>query len=311
MEVRATYQSRVSNLVNSLRHSTARQAKLQQSISSGIRIPKPSDAPTQFIAAQNALTASDRLAAYLDTTSSATNDLNAGVSALQEATSILNSANVIALQAVNDPADSSELEALASQVDQLISRMLRAANSELDGRSLFAGSATDQTAYTVTATDASGRPTAITYQGDSSRAKMVIGAGETTDVRYAGSEIFRTGSGGDVFQTLMGLRDDLRNPSLTSPARAQLLNARLTQIKVGRDSVLGAVGEQSAALESLDAVQNHMRDLQLSLQIRAGDLQGTDYAEAIAKLSEEQTIYEATLAMTAKVFGPTLLDYLQ
>ena len=70
-------------------------------------------------------------------------------------------------------------------------------------------------------------------------------------------------------------------------------------------------GSESATLESLQAVQTRLSDVQLSAQARSGDLVSTDYASAVIRLQEEQTTYQAALSMAAKTFSTGLMDFLR
>ena len=310
MQIRITNQMQINRATEALRRSSTKQALLQQQISSGIRLTMPSDGPADFVAARQALLRVDQFQVYVDNGASATTNLNAGVSALQDAAEILNQATQLTSQGIHGANDAVAYEALAQEVDELINRMMRTANSDLGGRSLFAGTATDQKPFVVTATDANGKPVAIAYQGADDRGRVITGPGQTTDTHYVGSDIFGDDSSG-IFRSLMDLRDTLRNNTLTADAKAQALTARMTDIDSARASVLGAMGEQSVALESLETTQNRLRDMQVNLQSRASDLQDTDYAEAIARLGQEQGLYESALAVISRLFGTSLLDYLR
>jgi flagellar hook-associated protein 3 FlgL len=40
-------------------------------------------------------------------------------------------------------------------------------------------------------------------------------------------------------------------------------------------------------------------------------LEGTDYAEAVLKLKQQETAFQATLGVTAKLLSPSLLDFIR
>src|SRR5262249_10317471 len=156
----------------------------------------------------------------LQTMSDSTADLNASVAALQDGNQVLNRASQLAQEGINATSEGQDYEALASEVDGLINRVLSTANSQSDGRYLFGGTATTQPPFSVTTQDAQGRPTAVTYAGSAERSNALIGPGQTVDTHYAGSQVFQQ-PGADVFQSLIGLRDDLRNANLDPNAKAK------------------------------------------------------------------------------------------
>jgi flagellar hook-associated protein 3 FlgL len=309
VDLRVTSLMQADRIVSNLRLSVNRQDVLQQAISTGVRVQQPSDGPAAYLGARQADALVRRLDAYVTTTGDATNGLNASVSALQDVTQLLTNAAGLASQGINATTDSSSFGALAAQVDGLIDRMLALGNTQVDGRYLYGGTATQQPPFKVTAQNAAGAPTTIAYQGATQRARALIGPGQTVDTHYAGSQVFQ--GNGDVFQALMGLRDTLRDTTLTSTARTQALTQQMGQLETARTGVLQTVGEQSAALESLDAVQTRLSDVQVSLKERSGDLVGTDFADAVVRLQAEQTAYQAALSVAAKTFTPGLLDLLR
>src|SRR5581483_9261401 len=111
-----------------------------------------------------------------------------------------------------------------------------------DGQYIFGGTATQTPPFAVTAQNANGRPTAIAYQGAAERARALVGPGQTVDTQYTGSQVFQ--SAGDVFQSLIALRDTLNDSSLTADARNQALTQQLGQLQSARTGILQTVGEQ-------------------------------------------------------------------
>lgn len=308
MELRTTTGSRVASAVANLQAQAAATAKWQTQIASGKRLNKPSDGASDFAALIDYRARDLRLGTSLGTIADAANSLNEGVNHLTEAQSVLTRAHGLAADAANGSSDAATYEAVATEIDGLLARFVDLSNAKTGDRYLFGGTATTTQPFAVTATDASGRPTAIAYQGSDERSKGVVGQGQTVDTIYAGNETFQAGP--DAFQTLMTLRDNLRDPGLTQPQRADLLNQRMAELEASRTTVLNAVGEQSSNLENLQALQTRVQDVRVSVQGRAGELEGTDFAEAAVKFQEQQNAFQATLAVTNKIFAVSMLDYM-
>lgn len=310
MNIRVTGQTQTANAIAYQRQQFAALAKYQDQISSGLRVKLPSDDPSQFPALTHAKAASLRLATYSQTITDATTDLNASVDALQEVNAVLVRAKEIALEGANSTTEpQGGYEALAREVDSLIDRALRAGNTRQDGKYLFAGTATSTPPFRVATTDPSGRPATIAYDGSADRSRVLVGHGETIEVRYPGDGIFQQ-SGTDVFAALIGLRDDLRS-TLTGGAKGQALTTRLGQVDAARDAIGEVIGEQASSLAILDTLQNRVRDLKLDADIRAVEIEGTDYAYAMVRMQSQDTALQATLAVSARLLQPTLLDFLR
>lgn len=312
MNVRVTAQTQTSSQIAYMRQRAAELAKFQDQVSSGFRVKLPSDDPGVFVSLSQARAASARLGAYAQNVSESTAVLNAGVSTLQEANDVLVRARQIALEGADATAntDPNSVEALASEVDGLIDRALRAANARPDGKSLFAGTAIATPPFRVAATDAQGRPLTVAYDGAADRARTLTGPNQTADTRYDGSRVFQQ-PGGDVFQSLISLRDQLRDTTLAGPARSAAFQQRIGDLDSARDAISRTVAEQSSTLATLESVQNLTGDVKLTADTRVGELSGTDYAEAVVKMQEQETALQAIYATTVKLLQPGLLDFIR
>lgn len=309
MSVRVTGQTQVASAIAYLRQGSAGLAKYNDQLSSGNRVKLPSDDPTQYPTLLRAKADSGRFAAYGQTMSDATSALNAGVDALQAANDLLVRAKNIGLEGANSNNSADAYEALAIEVDGLITQAVRTGNSQLDGKFMFGGTQTGTPPFRVATTDSAGRPATVVYDGAADRTRAVIGPGQTVDTRYAGDQVFQT-TGADMFAALIGLRDDLRSaaPVASKPA---LVNARLAQLDGARDAVADRMAEQSSNLASLDALQNRMTDLKLTADQRSGEIEGTDYAEAVVKMQQFQNGLQASMAVSSKLLQPSLLDFIR
>jgi flagellar hook-associated protein 3 FlgL len=308
MEFRTTTGSRANAAIAQLQTQASASAKWQSQILTAKRLNKPSDGASDFVSLVDLKARELRLGTSLGTIADATNALNEGVNHLTEASQVLTHAHSLALDAANASSDGPAYEAIAVEVDALLSRFTDLANAKVGDRYLFGGTATTTKPFEVTATDGNGRPTAITYQGADERSKGVVGQGQTVDTIYVGNQTFQAGP--DAFQTLMTLRDNLRDPSLSQAQRSDLLNQRMAELETARTTVLNTVGEQSSNLESLQALETRVQDVRIGVQARAGELEGADFAEATVKFQEQQNAFQATLAVTSKIFAVSMVDYM-
>ncbi len=312
MNIRVSAQTQTNNAITYMRQRAADLAKYQDQIASGLRVKLPSDDPTAFTALSQVKGASARLGAYAQNVSDSTAVLNAGVSTLQEVNDTLVRAKQIALEGADATAntDPNSIEALATEVDGLIDRALKASNSQPDGKSVFGGTAITTQPFRVATTDAQGRPLTIAYDGAAERTRTLTGPNQTVDTRYTGTEVFQQ-PGADVFQSLIALRDQLRDTTLTGTARAAAFQTRIGDLSAARDQIGQVTAEQAATLATLEAVGNLTSNVKLTADVRIGELAGTDFAEAVVKMQEQQTALQAIYATTSKIFSPGLLDFIR
>lgn len=307
MNVRISAQSQSNNAIRYMQQQSQALAKYQDQLSSSQRIKTPSDDPGNYPAYIRAKADSGRYEAYNQTITSATSDLNAANDALGEANDVLTRAKQIALEGVNGTTDGAGYTALAAEVDSLLERMTAAGNTQLNGQYLFGGTASGAPPFQLTA--AAGTTT-VTYQGTAERARVLIGPGQTVENRYAGDQVFQQ-AGGDAFQALIDLRDVLKDPNLTDAGKAAALTPRLAAVDAARDAIGETRAEQSSHLATLEVLKDRTVDLKYAADTRAGDLGSTDYAEAVVRMNEQQVALQATMAVTAKLLSPSLLDFIR
>lgn len=312
MNVRVTTLTQTNNSIAYMRQRAADLAKYQDQVSSGLRVGKPSDDPSAFPGISQVKAASLRLAAYSQNVNESTAVLNAGVSTLQDVNDLLVRAKQISLEGADaaTATDPNSLNALAGEVDGLIDQALKSANAQPDGKMIFAGTAVNTPPFRVASTDAQGRPLTVAYDGADQRTRTLTSPGQTVDTRYVGTEVFQK-PGADVFQSLINLRDNLRNPNLTGAQRVQAFAQSQGDLDAARDHIGEITADQSANLATLDSVGNLTREVKLTADERLGDLQGTDYAEAVVKMQEHETALQAIYATTAKILQPGLLDFIR
>ena len=310
MNIRVTGQTQVNNAIANLRRQQADANKFNDQISTGVKVKAASDAPAAFASITAARGASKRAGTYQETLNDSTSDLNAGVSVLQETSAVLTKATELAIDGASGSIDATGFEALATEVDSLISRTLTAANQQQDGRYIFGGTATDTPPFRVDTLGPDGRPATIAYDGATERARALVSRSQTVDTRYVGQDVFQS-AGQDVFGALIGLRDDLRNSTLTESQKTAAVSARLADIQSARNRVGEVMGEQAGALAGMEAVQTRLSDLKLNADTRAGDLEATDYAAAVVGMKQQEAVFEATLGATSKLLQTSLLDFLR
>ncbi|WP_020473195.1 hypothetical protein [Zavarzinella formosa] len=310
MDMRTTISTQISRATSALQSQSAAVAKYQAQITSSVRLQKASDGAADYVSLIDYQARDARLQNFKGSINSATLSLNNGVNSLTEASDILTKAHDLGLDGANAATDDQAAGALATEVDSLIGRFVDVANAKSGDSYLFSGAATSTPPFVVTATDPSGNPTAVSYQGSDDPSKGSVGQNYTVDTNYPGNQVFQSSSG-DAFKALMTLRDNLRNPNLSQSDRATAINQSLSQIESIRGNIQTAMGQQASSLENLDAVNTRIDDVSVNNKEQIGNLQNTDYAEAAVKLQEQTNAFQASLLVTSKIFDASLMDFVK
>lgn len=163
--------------------------KYQQQISSGQRIHAPSDDPTGYRHVTSLSSRLTELTADQQSLNSAKSIISASVVQIQEFGNIFSAARVIAQQGIqaNGP---SEREALALEVDGLLTQLKDLSQATFDGNFLFSGTKSDARPFTFTEAEFTGETIGVTYSGSQENSRAYVGESVSVDTYYAGQELF-------------------------------------------------------------------------------------------------------------------------
>ena len=84
----------------------------------------------------------------------------------------------------------------------------------------------------------------------------------------------------------------------------------MAQIQQAQTTVQNAIGQQGSSLQALQAMGNQFNALQLNDKTQNSNLKDTDISSAIVSLQEQQNLFQATLAITAQLFSPSFMTFM-
>jgi len=174
----------------------SRFARAQSQISTGRRITMPSEDPaaaSRVLALKNAIL---RSAESRESVASARFSADSQAALLEEVSTLIIDARAQAAAAANGSLASSDLAAIASEIDSVLDQIVGQANQTLEGRYLFAGSRTNAAPFV--ASRSSGSITSIRYVGDDLTRKVRLGPADVKDVDLSGQDAFLAFIRGDT-----------------------------------------------------------------------------------------------------------------
>jgi flagellar hook-associated protein 3 FlgL len=276
-----------------LQANLSQLARLQEQAVSQRAFAAPSDDPSAAIAALNLHDEQRRTAQYARNVDDGIAWVTAADSAISSSTALLGRARDLVVQGANDGTMNAESrEAIAVEIEGLRDELLAQANTAVLGRSVFAGTS-DAPAFDA-AYAHSGAPGSAVVRRVSDEASIRV----DTD----GAAVF--GDGADsVFALLDRIAADLR--------AGVGVSARLGEIDDRRTAMLsaqGAVGVRQAQMER--AKEATMHD-QVSLEARRAAVEDVDSVEVLVRLQAQELVVQSSLAVTARVLQPSLMDFLR
>jgi flagellar hook-associated protein 3 FlgL len=284
-----------------LQRANGAVARTSQQVSTGNQILRPSDDP---LGTQKALGLRGELAAtnqYIANANGSLGWAQATDDALSDINDVLQTARELLVQGGNDVMSQKDRSDLANQIDQLIGQAKSSGNATFDGQYIFAGTATDTAPYDPDGAD--------TYSGDGGAIVRTIGPGVSVRLNASAGSVLGNGSDGKALQTLRDIATHLRGGT---PADANALRTTdLQAIDSAMADLNTARAEAGALSNRLTAATNRLTDLQVSTEKVRSGIEHVDLAEALSRLSNQQSVYQAALQATGSSLSQrTLMDFL-
>ena len=270
-----------------------------QQVATGKSVNVPSDNPS---AAANLVQNTIETASvdqYTQNVSGVLSTVQTADSALSSVVSSLTQAVSLGTEGANGTSSTSNQQAIAVQVQGILSSVLSQANMSYQGAYLFGGTASTGAPYTVN----SASPSGYTYNGNNDVNSVQVGDQMSVQVNLPGSQIF-SNANANVLGSLSSLVSALQ--SGTTSAISTATNAVSTALNyVSQQRVFYGNAESQ-----LNSQETYLQQETVSLASQQNSLVGVDEAAAATNLNQAETDNSAALAAAAKVLPDTLLNYL-
>ncbi len=171
------------------RHSDA-LTRLQEQVSTGSRINRPSDDPSAAYHILTLNTEQSSLENYIQKLSDTMSTLEVSSSVLQQMSSVISQARVSVTQIASGVYDEDGRQRAAEAIDDVLEQLVQLANTKHNGCYLFGGANTSQAPYVVERTD--GEITSVSYQGSLDQRNVDVAPGVTSAAYYVGEDLFRS-----------------------------------------------------------------------------------------------------------------------
>jgi flagellar hook-associated protein 3 FlgL len=307
MVTRVTNQTMMLSASNNLQANAARLARLQEQASTQKAITRPSDDPAATADSLRVRSEQRANAQYGRNIDNASGWLTTVDSTLSATTAILRRVRDLTVQGANDGSMSATAkEAIAIELEGLKNDLLVQANTKYVGRTIFAGNSDSGAAFTVTYDATATPPNTYTFNGtNGSTVERRINAETTVRVDADGSVAFGVDSASttSVFALVDGIVSDLR--------AGTNVGYRLTEIDSRMDAIVGERAAAGARQAQVQRAQETTMDRSVSLEAQRSAVEDSDLGQVILSLKLQEVAYQSTLAVTARVLQPTLMDFLR
>ncbi len=288
--MRVTLTGLTLNFLRNLNAGLERLGRLQEQLATGKRMHRPSDDPANLppvLVMRDALHAVQQYARNLQDTRTL---LDAGQRALQDAVQVVHRLRELAVQGANGTLSASDMQALAREVEALRGELVALGNTQVAGKYVFGGTQTTSAPFEPDGT----------YQGNASRIAREVDRGIVLEATVPGDVAF---SG--AFSSSQALQAALESGDHDA------VRATLVGLDGALDQLLTAQAELGARANRVEVVQARMGDFEVQLRELVSVREDVDLAQVVMDLRMQENIYQAALAVGARLIQPSLVDFLR
>ncbi len=290
-------------------------SKLQERLASGQNINQPSDDPvglTRILDLSNSLSTDDRFSRNIE---SALAEVSVADSVMSNVTQLIHRAKDLAVQGATFTADQTGRDALALEIDEIVNQTVQLGNTSIGEKFVFGGKRTQFPPFTRVGANVNylGNPPATAWERpvEISRAVQldmnVNGEtllGQAQIIAPGPPPVFSPASNG-LFQTLTSLRENLLQGDLTE------VRNRLDDLDVDLNNVLAQQARIGSVTNRLELTQSRIEERRSIFTKQFADIQNIDMPTLVSDLNFQETVFQGSLATTARVLQTSLLQFLR
>jgi flagellar hook-associated protein 3 FlgL len=279
----------------SLQNGLSRLSQIQEQLSTGRVLNRPSDSPTDTTSAMRIRSSLADVRQYGRNATDGNGWLSQIDAALTSANNQVLRVRDLALTGANEGGMGPVArEALAAEVDQIRAGLIDTANTNYLGRPVFGGVTAGPRAY-----DATGA-----FVGTPGAVNRTVNDGTTIRVDVEGPTAFGA-AGNSVFDHLEDLSIALRAGDQAA------ISASIGALDADRDRITATQTEVGSRQLRVEKAIQAAQDDDLRLSSSLSEVENADLPKVIVDLQLQQTAYQASLAATARVMQPSLLEFLR
>ena len=303
--MRITANITADNSLYNIQQGRAKLDKINELISSGNNVNRPSDDP---INSRLLLDIGDKVKAtdqYTSNISKASTWQQFTNTALTGMTDTLTLAKRLAASITNGSSDPTERQSAHDQLVALKKQMVDMGNTQSGDQYLFGGANNSVPPFNNTDN---------TYAGDGTQLSIEIGQNATQTLNITGDRLLK-GTGAnpsygstDILQTFDDLIAAVGDKNTASNVAG--IQAGALALGNGAKQINNAQSDVASRLMRLDSMTKLNENSKNTLSTIYGNTQNVDYAKLGVELAQQQTAFNASLSATAKISQLSLLNYL-
>ena len=295
--MRVTQSMLSGNMLRNLSNSYSKMGELQNQITTGKKVNRPSDDPVVAMKGIGLRSSLDKVEQFQRNLGEVHNLLDSSDDALDKVGIALHRVQELVTQAASDsitPDDRTKIEKEITQIKEQIRDM---GNTKVGDKYIFSGTNTNSPLH-----DGTNFLTTITSPGVNKEVNIEVYDGVEISVNTKGLDIFK-----NIDDMIVGLEKDLQNPDLSGKD----FDKYLTMKSDNEKAVLAARADIGARQNRVEMMENRLGAQEVIVTKQLSNNEDIDYERAITEMVTQESIHQAALSVGAKIIQATLVDFIR
>ncbi|MDQ6422505.1 flagellar hook-associated protein FlgL [Paenibacillus sp. LHD-117] len=323
MSLRVTQSMMNTQLLRNISNNLGRMNTLQNQLSTGMKINKPSDDPVGITFALRYRSELDANDQYTKNVSSSLSMLEYTDTTVGQAGDIMQRFRELLVKGANGAMEQTSLDAIKVEVSQLYNQMVEIGNSQFNGKQVFNGEFTGEKPYPTMGVE--GTPDLIAVppllkafqvSSDNGSIQYELAASMKLGINLVGNEVFGEGISPTATQAEIESSDNVflllqRAHDMLGAGDQVGISKLIEQVDTRMNTMLTKRAEVGARINRVGIVQQRLDDITINLKTVQAKTEDADMAEVITNMKTEENVYQASLSVGAQLIRPSLVDFLR
>ena len=229
------------------------------------------------------------------------NWLAASESAQTQIQNLISDSKALCVQMSSGNVGASNRRNAAGIVENNLKEIVALANSQVDGRYIFAGTNTETAAFTIDGNND------VTYNGNNTPFTIKLGRDASAEIGGDGEAVFQpsgAGSGDDIFAVMRDLVASLQGNDVSG------IQTAMTDLDSCFEHVSAQIADVGSKMIRMEAKGTLLTDLDISTRERLSLIEEPEITEAILELKAKEVAYQAALSATSKILQLSIVNYM-
>ncbi|MCM3636850.1 flagellar hook-associated protein FlgL [Sporosarcina luteola] len=300
--MRVTQSMLSNNMLRNLSTSYNKMGKLQEQLSSGKKVNRPSDDPVVVMKGMGYRMQVDKVATYQKNLGEVNNWLDSSDDALDGVGQVLHRAKELVTNAANTGTMTPEdREKIKIELEQLQKQIQDLANTKVGDKYIFSGTMTDKPlyengTYPQLNSDPTNQATSLTgYEKD---VEIEVFDGVSLKVNTTAGKMFKEIN--ELFEGIKNNTDDTYD-----------FSEAIEKIDGHMEAVLTARADIGARSNRAELMNNRLEMQEGAAKKQQSENEDIDYEKVITEMLTHESIHRAALSVGARIIQPSLVDFLR